>query len=443
MALDRMEMARRLAGAIRCRTVSHEVERENDWGEFERLHLFLREEYPLCHRVMEQEKVLGHSLLFRWPGRRPGGEGVLFLAHQDVVEAQGKWEHPPFDGIIEGGYVWGRGALDMKSQLIALFEAAEILCRRGFIPARDIYFAFSHDEELANDQGALETARLLESRGVRLRFALDEGTCCFLEGAPYGVAGTIATVGVCEKGYGVLTVRASGEGGHASTPPASTALGKVAGAAARIEARGAAPRLTGPARAFFEALLPHMDREHAALFSDMEGREGEICARLAGDRRTNALTRSTLALTMAGGSPAHNILPVTAWARFNARIAPWDDPKELLSRASESAGEEVTVEWESLNPPTPVSPVDEEYRILEGAVKRAFPGMVCAPTMLLVATDSHHYYPICRHIYRFSPFRSYQADSHTIHAPNERIEIDSLLKGGEFFLDLMERLAGE
>lgn len=134
MALDRMEMARRLGRSDPLPDSLHEVETENDWGEFERLHLFLREEYPLCHRVMEQEKVLGHSLLFRWPGPPARREGVLFLAHQDVVEAQGKWEHPPFDGIIEGGYVWGRGALGSEKPAHCPFRGGRDPVQEGIYP---------------------------------------------------------------------------------------------------------------------------------------------------------------------------------------------------------------------------------------------------------------------------------------------------------------------
>src|SRR6185503_18155256 len=86
-----------------------------------------------------------------------------------------QWKHSPFSGEIAEGYIWGRGTLDDKGNLVALLEGVEALLAQGFTPSRTIYLAFGHDEEIGGDQGAVKVAALLKSRGVKAEFSLDEG----------------------------------------------------------------------------------------------------------------------------------------------------------------------------------------------------------------------------------------------------------------------------
>src|SRR5258705_6357340 len=130
--------AARLAAALRFRPISSgggvDPAKASDPGELTRLPAYLAETFPRAHAAMQRE-VHGKSLLFTWPGRDPAKKPVLLAAHLDVVpvadEDLPKWTHPPFDGRIADGFVWGRGAMDVKVSVLALLEAVEMLAAEG------------------------------------------------------------------------------------------------------------------------------------------------------------------------------------------------------------------------------------------------------------------------------------------------------------------------
>ncbi|MET0593652.1 MAG: M20/M25/M40 family metallo-hydrolase, partial [Polyangiaceae bacterium] len=121
-AIDAMAIAERLSAAVRYRTISHQDPKEDDRAVFAEFRKFLTTTYPRVHVGMAREIVNGDALLYRWAGTDADAAPLLFLAHQDVVPiepgTEGRWTHPPFDGVIADGYVWGRGAIDDKVSLI-------------------------------------------------------------------------------------------------------------------------------------------------------------------------------------------------------------------------------------------------------------------------------------------------------------------------------------
>jgi carboxypeptidase PM20D1 len=177
--IDERAVAEHLAAAIRFRTVSHEDPKEDDRSTFAELRKFLAATYQRVHVGMVHEVINGDGLLYRWPGSNAAAEPIVFLAHQDVVPiepgTESKWTHPPFDGVIADGFVWGRGAIDDKGSLICLFEAFESLLAEGFAPERTIWFASGFDEEVGGRQGAKKIAEELRERGIRFAWLLDEG----------------------------------------------------------------------------------------------------------------------------------------------------------------------------------------------------------------------------------------------------------------------------
>ena len=167
-----------LARAIRCRTISSS-EGDMDMAPFLELHRELEEMYPLVHKHLTREVVNEGSLLYHWKGADPAAKPVLFMGHIDVVPVEAgtesDWTHDAFSGVIEDGYVWGRGAMDIKVQVITVLDAVERLLGEGFAPRTDIYLAFGHDEEPGGREGAAKVAELLRERGVRFEFLMDEG----------------------------------------------------------------------------------------------------------------------------------------------------------------------------------------------------------------------------------------------------------------------------
>lgn len=138
----RAGFAERLGRAIQFRTFVSDSNRTDVRADFVGLREFLESEFPAVHRQLEREVVGGHTLLFRWRGYNPSVSPVLLMSHLDVVPVESgtedHWTHPPFSGRIAGGFIWGRGALDVKSGALGLLEAAERLLEDGFRPSGDV-----------------------------------------------------------------------------------------------------------------------------------------------------------------------------------------------------------------------------------------------------------------------------------------------------------------
>ena len=220
------------------------------------------------HQTLSLELVGGHSLLFTWAGSDPGLGPIILLAHYDVVPiepgTEGDWSHPPFSGRVVEGEVWGRGAMDDKASLLGIMEAAETLLERGFHPTRTLIFSFGHDEEVGGLAGARAVASLLEERGIRGSFVLDEGMA-IVEGSLPGVEGPVALIGLAEKGY--ISVQLSVE-------------------------------VEGPTRMLLESVAPAMPLGMRLVMANLWLFEGAVTRILASAPETDAAIRTTTAPTL-------------------------------------------------------------------------------------------------------------------------------------------------
>ncbi|MFO7684239.1 MAG: M20/M25/M40 family metallo-hydrolase, partial [Chloroflexota bacterium] len=246
LPVDSQAIAQHLAEAIRCQTTPRDEQGTPDPEAFRQLHHFLAERYPLVHAHLKREVINGYSLLYVWKGSDPGLPPAQFMAHQDVVscpeDTLADWTYPPFAGVIADGFIWGRGALDIKNQVIGILEAAETLLAQGFQPQRTLHFAFGHDEETGGANGARVLGQLLHERGVSLAGIVDEGGGIF-DGLSPGVQGLVAGICFNEKGYLTIEFRVKTESGHSSMPPDHTAIGILAAAMARLEKHPIRPTL--------------------------------------------------------------------------------------------------------------------------------------------------------------------------------------------------------
>ena len=207
VAVDSAAAAERLAQAVRFKTISSETEPGASADQFDALHAFLRQSFPKAHEVLKLERVGKHALLYTWPGSDPKARPFALMAHQDVVPiapgTEGDWQQPPFAGVIDGGYVWGRGAWDDKSNLMSILEAVEKLAASGFQPRQTIYLSFGADEELGGPDGA-QPASPADSRAAtkRRRFIAE------CSGRPAGPR-TAATGATARSGRSSSPVRRS------------------------------------------------------------------------------------------------------------------------------------------------------------------------------------------------------------------------------------------
>jgi carboxypeptidase PM20D1 len=443
-AVDAEAVAQRLADAIRVPTISFSPDPAQVQGEaFAAFRAWLESTYPRLHRSLGREIVAEHSLLFTWPGTDPSLEPILLLAHQDVVPAENpeRWSRPPFDGRIEEGFVWGRGAIDDKGSLVAICEAVELLLGEGFAPRRTVMLAFGHDEEVGGKAGAKVIAEQLAARGVRALFALDEGAAVVGSGLLPGMKTPVALIGVAEKGSATLEVVARAEGGHSSTPPRTTASGILARAIQRLEENPLPGGVAGVARTFLEWLAPEVPLAARVPLANLWLFAGPIDWALSSQPGVNALLRTTTAVTMLSGSPKENVLPVEAIAGVNFRLAPGDTGEAVRARVEEIVGDP-RVEVRFRGTPREASPVSPSegpaWTLLQRTIGETLGDAVVAPFLTVGGTDCRHYHVVTSGLYRFAPFTYGPADLKLPHGIDERIAVANLPDAVRFYARLVE-----
>jgi len=233
--VNEAEITEHLSELIRCKTVSHRDEAMVDPAEFDKFRARLAELYPTVHERCTLKRIGPSGMLFHLKGKS-SAEPSVFMSHYDVVPANEEaWEKPAFEGVVEDGVLWGRGTLDTKITLLGVMESAEALLKGGFVPENDMYFSFSGDEEIAGPS-APAIVDYLEENGIVPAFVLDEGGAVVEKVFP-GVSAPCALIGTGEKGMTDIEFSIKSNGGHASTPPPHTILGKLAAACVKAEAK--------------------------------------------------------------------------------------------------------------------------------------------------------------------------------------------------------------
>jgi carboxypeptidase PM20D1 len=417
---------RRLGTAISHRTVSSGSPAA-DPAAFAAFHEFLQDAFPRAHAELNRTRIGGLSLLYEWRGTDTAASPVLFLAHQDVVPAAepAAWTHPPFSGALEGGYVWGRGAMDDKSSLMGWLEAIEQLLASDFRPARTVYLAFGHDEETGGEEGAAAIARHLAARGVQLEFVLDEGGFVG-QGLLPGVAAPVALVGIAEKGYLTVELVASEAGGHSSRPPPQTAIGMVSAAVAKLEAHPFPGRIDGATEAMFDRLAPHLPFGQRLVVANRWLLGPVLVAALESSTNTAPLVRTTTAPTMFEAGEKDNVLARHARATVNLRILPGESVATTLARIERIIDDprvqrRATTAVEPSHTSSTASPA---WELLGRSIREVLGNeIIVAPYLLFAGTDSKHFAPIAKDVYRFFPLTVTPEDVARFHGIDERIAL--------------------
>lgn len=435
-----------LGEAARIPTISHQDPAENVVAEWDRLHAWLATTYPATHRAMTRTILPNRTLIYHWPGSDPSLQPIIVMAHQDVVPVtpgtEGDWKYPPFAGTIADQAVWGRGTVDDKGSLVGLFEAIEALAREGFRPRRGIYLVSGHDEE-AGGTGAIAAAEKLKADGVKAIFTIDEGSIVLTD-TPV-IDGPAIMIGIAEKGYATLKVTANAPGGHSSMPPPETGVASLARAVLAIAGKPFPYELRGPGAAMLEALAAKkggatkMAVANQWLFGPMLKRQ------LAEAPSTAAAFHTTIAPTMLEGSPKENVLPQSANALINYRIAPWNRSADIMARARAAVGDaRIDLTW--VKPPREPSRVSSTsslgWKWIAAAARADAPDAVLTPTLVVAGTDSRSMEPVSDDVYRFMPMHFTLKESAMIHGTNEHMAIDSFKRMIDFYARLIATSAG-
>jgi carboxypeptidase PM20D1 len=451
--VDGESVAQRLGLAIQLKTFSSAKLEEIDPTPFRSLHNLMHTLYPMIDERLEKETFNEFGLLYTWKGSNPSMDPVCFMAHLDVVpageSADSGWKYPPFSGTVAEGFVWGRGAIDCKGVLIGQLEALNNLLREAYQPLRTIYLAFGFDEENSGRNGAALMAKILQQRGVKLSFLLDEGGVITTDQIK-AIDRPVAAIGVSEKGFVTLRLHAKTASGHASMPPKRTAIGSLALALATLEANPFPQNLDvvqfmlsylGKALPFFQ----RMALANTWLFGSL------VRKQMAAQPTMNALTRTTLAPTVINGGQTSNVLPAEADALINLRIMEGETRESVFQRVSNMVADDVVSvlpsdaetlqESRSWNPSS-VSEVDSaQFGIFANLIKAAYPSTLVMPMMVAAGTDARYYAPICRNAYRFAPFVLSKEEIATTHGVNERLSIANCAKAVGFYMELMRHVS--
>lgn len=441
--------AERLAGSLRIPTISHQDSAAFDAEAFRALHAYLQAHFPRVHAELRRETVATHSLLYTWPGSDPSLKPILLMGHLDVVPVEPgteeKWREDPFGGRIADGFVWGRGAIDNKSSVLGTMEAVEMLLGEGFRPARTVYLAYGHDEEVGGTRGAREIAALLKRRGVELEMVLDEGGVIG-DGLMPGLSTPTALVGIAEKGFVSIELSTRAAGGHSSMPPRQSTVGILSAAIARLEDNPMPARLEGPTRQLFERIGPELPFGRRAVFANLWLTRPLVMRTLEGSPTTNAMVRTTTAATIFQAGTKDNVLPSHARAVVNFRILPGDSVAGVVEHVRRTIRDpriEVRPARGFLSEPSPVSSTDSEsYRTLERTIRSIAPEVMVTPYLVMGGTDARYYRELSSNVFRFLPVRLTPRDLERFHGTDERISVEDYERAIRLYRQLLLNAAG-
>ncbi len=444
MDVDADVVAEHLSRAIQCDTISIVEDSPASRRPFYELQLILHETYPRLHAALQQHIFNDFTLLYTWPGKNPDLPALLLMAHQDVVpvdpDSLEQWEYPPFSGAIADGYVWGRGTLDIKSQVIGILEGVENLLKQNYQPERTIYLAFAHDEEIFGHAGAEAVVNWFAEHEVQLGVVLDEGGSVSMGMIP-GTEIPIAMVGIAEKGSVALKLVVETESGHSAFPPRQTAIGILGQALAFLEHDQMPTHLDSIVMSYknVAAAMPfslQLELANLWLFG------GIVKKRFAADPVTNAAMRTTTAATVIRAGDRPNVLPGRATAVVNFRLQPGESIALVCDHVREAI-DDPRVKLEVLEDfASESSPFSEDtatsFQLLGRTIRQVFDNIPVTPTLVLGATDARQYHDLCDQVYRFTPLLMSKDDQHRVHGLNERVAVDSLGKMVQFYIQLIK-----
>ncbi len=429
--------AEKLAKMVRYETVSRKGETQRE--KFLGFHKVLEELFPLVHANLEKIEIDG-SLLFHWKGKHDDRPLVL-MGHQDVVPAEGDWEHPPFSGDIENGRIWGRGSADDKCSVMAFFQAVEELLKDGFMPEQDVWLSSSNTEEVGGP-GCPKLVDELIRRGVRPFLVNDEGGSIVTEPMA-GIVGNYAMIGVLEKGQGNLLISARSNGGHSSFPPKNSPIVRLSKFVTALSKHSPMrSEMNRQAKEMFSSMAPYGPFYLRLLFGNLWLFKPLLVLLMPSiSPQAAALLRTTVAPTMQTGSDGCNVLPQEATLTLNLRYIPHQGMAES-NAAIERLAKKYDLSVKVIDAYDFCEPVDtgsDAYRLTEAVIGEVFPQLPCIPYVMTGGTDARHYQKICNACVRFSPVVYGPAQMKGMHGLNEYLDACSLPGAVDYYKTLIDR----
>ncbi|KAL1311047.1 hypothetical protein AAFC00_001261 [Neodothiora populina] len=472
------QQVERLSAAVKVATISYNDNGDPDadarWSSFKELHDVLRSKFPKVHEKTELEKVNTFGLLYTLKGSSPDLQPIIFMAHQDVVPVTdpSTWTHPPFDGHYDGRWLWGRGSVDCKNNLVGLLSALEELLQQGFLNKRTIMLSFGYDEETGGQRGAKSLAAHIEkiygSQSVAM--ILDEG------GMGIEQINDIAYArpGVAEKGFVDLVLQLQMTGGHSSAPPPHTAIGVMSLFIQELEENPMPPNLdlNNPFRNYLECQAQYSPGS-VESWLPKELRSGKDLAERLIDSRGDTVRwafQTSQSVDVISGGVADNVVPESVEVVVNYRVLPTDNTDNMFRTIADflapiahdfkvgvngfgytdidTGNGVLNITTKDELPPSPITPTGSDipyWRVFAGTIRSVFEKRDPTVTMVVPVgdimtgnTDTVHYWNLSRNIYRFSP--RWSGTTKGVHTVDERIDMRAHVEAVRLYYDLMRNL---
>jgi acetylornithine deacetylase/succinyl-diaminopimelate desuccinylase-like protein len=379
-----------------------------------------------------------------------GKSSLLLLSHLDVVAANpAEWAIPPFSGQVKDGFVWGRGALDMKSMTAVEVMVLKLLKRKGVKLRGDVVLAATADEEKGGEAGA---GWLVQNHPEKVR-----ADCVINEGGGLAIPSNgrnMYTIQTSEKGILWLRIRAKGIPGHGSVPGgADNAILRMNRVVERLGNHRSRIMVVPTVRKFLDEMVKENKALQQPLTSILQNPSAsdQILDGLAQTEKglaeeIRAKLRMTIAPTIIHGGVKENIIPSECEAVFDCRILPGQTTAEAMSQIKDllkDVGlEKLEFETIQANEPSESPTKTPLYELIVDVIEEFDSQCQVAPTMLTGGTDSRFFRKIGSVCYGFQPMRPdmpYSEIVKTIHGVDERISVDNLVFGTSVLYTIVEK----
>jgi len=379
-------------------------------------------------------------LIGRWRGSDPKAKPLVISGHMDVVEAKpSDWQRDPFTPVVENGYLFGRGASDMKLDGTIAIAALIELRRSGYKPRRDIVIEFSGDEETVMKTSGI-IADKLSNADIVLNIDGGGGTLDEKTGKPL-----FFTWQGAEKTYADFELTVTNPGGHSSAPRKTNAINQLSAALARIGDYQFKPEVSDLTRAYFVEASKYEDPETAAAMKAFaaDPTDKAAIATLTANPSTIGKIGTTCVSTMVSGGHALNALPQKATANINCRIFPGHKPADIMAELQRVAAEPA-VTFKDVTEgsiPNDASPMRPDFiAAVNKAMKATYPGVPVFPSMSSGASDSMWFRS--RHVASYGASPTFSKDSDDFsHGLNERALVSNIAPGITYYLSLFTDLS--
>ena len=388
------------------------------------------------------------NVVARIPGSGSGGGPLLLAGHIDVVPVEREhWVCDPFGGEIRDGYLYGRGAVDMKNMVVMCMTALRLAKRSGRTPTRDLVFAAVADEE----EGCQHGSRYLvenHPEKVRAEYMIGE-----IGGFSQDILGKrYYPIQIAEKGTCRIRLTAKGDPGHGSMPHDTQAVVRLAQA---LDLLGRTPlpvHITDAFRAFVRALAAEQRAPLSRVLGLLEhaSSAGLVVDRLLPDKKLartlSANLRNTVTPTLLSAGSKINLIPASAEATLDGRLLPGQSAYQLVQELRDLIGPAIDIEVIESHPGREELADDPLYAAICDNIRRHDPEGIPLPTPIPGFTDARYFGKLGARCYGYSPLRFPREDkvvfSELFHGHNERIHVEGFQWGLGCLWDLVARFIG-